>query len=198
MFKIQVPTLRIKGLLNAFFMTTLLYTVMLTCLISIGQAASSNIQVDARTDIQMTAKATIVMDEFSFYVLNEPKSQEQGSRLVLDSGKEYELTFINLGKIEHEFLFGRDLYRRADGRLKYREHFLSSTEVEITGEFLIDGSLREFEVESFGLKELELDPGLKFTVKFTVPKTAQGQEWEFGCLAIGHHEAGMFLPIHIK
>lgn len=138
-------------------------------------------------------KVRIVMGEMYFQVDGEAK----GIPLRLQAGKRYELEFQNSGQMKHEVLFGRDVVVR-DGRPRdYREHLLSSTEVDIEVETMVNGQKRDVEIEAAGIKEVELEPGTKLTLSFTLPAEAKGK-WELGCFIAGHYEAGMRLDLLVE
>jgi uncharacterized cupredoxin-like copper-binding protein len=115
-----------------------------------------------------------------------------GTPLVLRAGGKYKITFRNVGQTLHEVLFGRG-HVMEDGEMNYAEHMLASVEMDITG----NPAQGFFEIEATGIKEIELAPGMKIAIEFTVPESVRGA-WELGCFAPGHHQTGMHLPISVE
>lgn len=132
-----------------------------------------------------------VMREMEFAV----EGLAPGAPLVLSAGRRYKLSFENHGRVRHEVLFGRAVTHGEDG-LDYREHLFKDVDVDVWGRTMIDGEKRVYGIKTFGLSELELDPGTRLSVFVTVPVAARG-DWEIGCVAPGHHQAGMCLPVRI-
>ena len=130
----------------------------------------------------------IGLNEMSF----EIEGAKKGAPLVLRAGREYEITFENVGQVLHEVLIGRG-HTGEGGEMNYAEHLLEAVEVDVFG----DSSKGFFEIEANGIKEIELDPGMKLTIEVTIPESARGT-WELGCFAPGHHQSGMHLPIIIE
>jgi uncharacterized cupredoxin-like copper-binding protein len=132
--------------------------------------------------------------------LSEMKMQvegvDEGAPLVLKAGQRYKLTFENLGTIMHEVLLGRGLIHNEEEN-DYAEHLLSGEEVTTTGAVTIEGKKQIWAVNTQGIKEIELDPGTRLSILFTVPESSRGT-WELGCFAEGHHESGMHLPLRIE
>ncbi len=93
------------------------------------------------------------------------------------------LQLINKGKVEHEFMVGREVEKH-EGKPEGFEHdFFAGIEVTYKVE---EGKVKR---EEHGF-EVELEPGGKATLTFTVPQDRKG-EWEIGCFVTGHYEAGM-------
>ncbi len=138
-------------------------------------------------------KIKITLGEFKFTVEGAANPNDP---LVLEAGKRYKLVFENTGTVMHEVLFGRTIIKGNDDT-EYQEEMLTSQETIITGSSIINGEKKIFEVLTTGFKELELDPGLRLSLIFTVPETARGT-WELGCLVPGHHESGMHIPMIVK
>lgn len=142
---------------------------------------------------QDTIAIHILMDEMSFQV----EGQDKGASLQLQPGRRYELIFRNVGAMKHEVLFGRNLIKRDGLAIGYREHLLKDVEVDVEIEVRIDGEDREIEIEAFGLKELEMEPGTEASISFELPSRTKGR-WELGCFIAGHYEGGMRLDLLIE
>lgn len=119
------------------------------------------------------------MSEFKF----EP------AEVRLQAGQPARIEFINEGAIEHEVVIGRQLKLEAGKPAGYEEDFFEwgALPVETSGEGFRVGSPEEIEEEGW---HVEIEPGGKVLVSFTVPADRTG-EWEVGCLIPGHYEAGM-------
>lgn len=137
-------------------------------------------------------KIKVLLTEMSFQVEGLP----EGAPLVLKAGERYKLIFENVGVVMHEVLLGRGLISN-HGDHNYQEHMLADTPLILTGSSVLEGKKRIFAVDVNGFEEFELDPGLRLSLLVTIPETARG-EWELGCFAAGHHEAGMFLPVLVQ
>lgn len=140
-----------------------------------------------------TTEIRILMGEMYFQV----EGQEKNEALHLKAGKRYELVFKNVGAMKHEVLLGRDLIKRDGAPTGYREHLLRNVEVEVEIDMLIDGKKREVEIEAFGIKELELEPGVELEASFKLPQQSKGQ-WEMGCFIAGHYEGGMRMDVIVE
>lgn len=163
---------------------TLFFSLLLILPLSSGMAHGS---------ASDTATRTILMGEMYFQIEGQAKTEP----LKLQAGQPYELIFKNIGAMKHEVLFGRELIKRNGIAKGYQEHLLQQVEVEVEIELQIDGQQREIEVETFGLKELELEPGTQVSISFTLPELSKGT-WEMGCFISGHYEAGMWLPLIVE
>lgn len=133
-----------------------------------------------------------VMREMEFAV----EGRAPGADLILKAGQRYKLSFENHGQVRHEVLFGRGVTQGEDG-LDYQEHLFRNVEVDVWGRTQIGGEKRIYGIKTFGLGELELDPGTRLSIFVTIPESARGS-WEFGCFAPGHHESGMHVPVVIQ
>lgn len=117
--------------------------------------------------------------------------------LNLQAGQEVQLTLINEGAVEHEILIGRNLHIGEDGKLEgFEEDFFDKGAVEVRtdGDEFHVGSPEEIEEEGW---HVEVEPGGKVTLTFTVPAGKEG-EWEIGCFVAGHYEAGMTGALVVK
>jgi uncharacterized cupredoxin-like copper-binding protein len=122
----------------------------------------------------VSSSATVELGEFYF----------KPARLELPSGQTVTLQVINNGKVEHEPMIGREV-RRHEGKVEgFEKDFFAGIEVKYTIE---KGSVEREEEHGF---EVELEPGGKATLTFTIPADRRG-EWEIGCFVPGHYEAGM-------
>ena len=107
----------------------------------------------------------------------------------LHAGETYDMTFRNVGGIEHEVMIGRNLAVENGRPHGYETNLLDAEEVKYLG--------HGWEVEAFGMKEIELAPGEEARLVFTLPPTKAG-EWEIGCFVPGHYEAGMKAPVIVE
>lgn len=143
--------------------------------------------------------------EMEFVVEGQPA----GVPLVLEAGKSYKLSFENHGQVLHEVLFGRGLVHEDDG-LGYGEHLFRDVSLNVWGRVCATKERQEpwrcgskgdakliYGVKTFGLRELELDPGMRLSIYVEIPASKRGT-WEIGCFAPGHHQAGMRIPIVIQ
>lgn len=139
-------------------------------------------------------KIQFQLSEMKFSVVGA----EQGAPIVLKAGQQYKLVFENIGQAMHEVLLGRGVITNDDDiEDGYSEELLGNQEVIVTGSSMINNEKRIFEVVTSGLHEIELDPGLRLSILFTLPESARGV-WEIGCFAPGHHRMGMKLPVIVK
>ncbi|MBI4173626.1 MAG: hypothetical protein HY519_02795 [Candidatus Aenigmarchaeota archaeon] len=129
------------------------------------------------------------MGEFSFQV----DGQEPGMPLEIEAGMPYLLAFHIDGQIVHEAMLGKGVKDEDGMPHGYASNLLDNIEVRLIGEMRDS----EFEVETMGLIELELNREQLLEVKFTLPEELAG-EWELGCFIPGHYEAGMKLPIIVN
>lgn len=147
----------------------------------------------AHDDDQEANEIRVLMGEMFFQV----DGQDKNTPLRLKSGARYELVFENAGQMKHEVLLGRDVIED-DGRPRnYREHLLAAVPVDVEIKTTVAGEEREIEIETNGIIELELDPGVRIAVNFKLPSQTKG-EWELGCFIAGHYEAGMRLPLLVE
>ncbi len=108
------------------------------------------------------------------------------ARLELPAGQTVTLQLINKGRVEHEFMVGREVKQHEhEGKMEgFGQDFFAGIEVTYTVE---KGKVEREEEHGF---EVELEPDGKATLTFTVPPDRKG-EWEIGCFVPGHYEAGM-------
>lgn len=119
----------------------------------------------------------------------------------LQTGREVSFALTNDGKIEHEFMVGRQ--RASMGG--YEQDLFAGVHVRASGEGYALETPGEAagQSESHGTMELErganmahggtellLRPGGRAIATFTIPAEKAG-EWEIGCFLPGHYEAGM-------
>ncbi len=102
----------------------------------------------------------------------------------LKAGQQVRIEIVNEGKIEHEFMLGREVEMEGGKPAHYEKDFFDGIQVSHTEE------KGEFKLEPMHGTEVELDEGGKATLSFTVPTDRKGN-WEVGCFAPGHYEAGM-------
>ncbi len=160
--------------------------LLLLALLPIGTAAAHGDHDDA-------IRIRILLGEMYFQV----DGQAKGEPLRLQAGQDYELVFENVGAMQHEVLFGRELVKK-DGRpVGYRTNLLEDVEVEIAAVQTVDGKPRQLLVEANGFEELYLDPGASVTLGFELPAAAKGR-WELGCFIAGHYEGGMKLDLVVE
>lgn len=126
----------------------------------------------------------ITLTDFSF----------QPEAIRLKAGQEVTLVLTNEGQIEHEFMAGRE--REEMGG--YGHDFFEGIEIQASGEEYALETVGEAEAghgeaghgEGHMGTEVELEPGGRAVLTFTVPADKTG-EWEVGCFLPGHYEAGM-------
>jgi hypothetical protein len=143
---------------------------------------------------------TIVINDYTFAVEGQPP----GEGLTLQAGQLYRLMFRNDGLVKHEVLFGREAIQTDGFFTDYAEHLLIETETAVFGVMMED----TFEIETFGLHELELTHGQELAVEFTLPEDLIGM-WELGCFVAlnpdatadytgpTHYDVGMKLPLEV-
>ena len=134
--------------------------------------------------------------------LNEMKIEVEGEPLKknisLKAGQRYKLTFENRGSVRHEVLLGRGIQHNIENHeLEYAQNLLSATSTIITGAIFLGEQKKIWYAETPGFNELELDPGTRISIIFTLNETQVG-DWEIGCFAPGHHEAGMFISLTVQ
>lgn len=147
---------------------------------------------------------TVHLTEYMMHV----DDMEMDAALEFEVGKEYQITFINDGSVEHEILIGQNaLVTDAENNyhLDFETNLLDDVEMSILGE--MDG--KEFVVGVSGLIEFELNPGLQLTIDFTLPEDKVG-DWELACFVsvdpeateenpgITHFDLGMKMPVVVK
>ncbi len=126
-------------------------------------------------------KASVTMTDFKF----------TPNRITLQVGTPVELTLINKGKVEHEFMVYPVPKSEPDDWDEYlmpNTYFRNMDEVEV--EFEGQGA-----VAGTSLFEVEVKPGKRATVHFTPNKKGT---FEVGCHTAGHYEAGMKGTLTIK
>jgi uncharacterized cupredoxin-like copper-binding protein len=164
------------------------------CAMGAGAQASQDHAPAATPSATATqlVKIRVLLSEMKF----EIEGQAPGTPLVLKAGQHYKIAFENVGTVLHEVLFGRGLITNGHEH-DYQTHLMEGLDVDATGAIFVGGEKRIWAVETTGLKEIELEPGTRVSILFTLPDTARGT-WELGCFALGHHEAGMFIPLIVE
>lgn len=147
-----------------------LLVVALLAMVSLGASAAPK-----------TQKVTLTLTEFKF----SPKN------VTLQAGVPVELTLMNKGTVEHEFL----LYAVPKGKVEDMDAFaLSTTYFKDTGEIVA-----EFPGVGMAaapvLFETEVVKGKSVTLKFTPAKKGT---FEFGCHVEGHYDGGMKGTLIVK
>jgi uncharacterized cupredoxin-like copper-binding protein len=104
--------------------------------------------------------------------------------VTLKAGQEVTIELVNQGSVEHEFMVGRDVHREDSRPEGYMHDFFQGLNVRYT----LDKA--EFEQKPEHGTGVEVEPGGRATLTFTVPSDRVG-EWEMGCFVPGHYEAGM-------
>lgn len=122
----------------------------------------------------------LVLTDYSF----DPKE------LTLQAGTTHEITLVNRGSVEHEFAMGRGGGASgAGGEGEFEENFFEGVDVSV--EFG-GGMVRAGEVE-----EVEVEPGQKVKLVFTVPASKRGS-WQMACFVEGHYDLGMHGPVTVR
>jgi len=172
--------------MSAIQSTKTMQTFLLVALLLFGSFGFSQ-----KAKASSGEEISIEMGEMFFKVNGEEVKQ-----LNLVAGKEYELEFKNVGEIKHEVLFGRESFK--DGNeYNYKEYLMAGVTIDIEGTMKVGNKEMEFEIESNGLLELELEPGVALKVHVTFPESLKG-EWEMGCFIPGHYQMNMKLPLIIE
>jgi uncharacterized cupredoxin-like copper-binding protein len=119
---------------------------------------------------------TVRMSEFAF----SPDS------ITIEAGREVQLTLVNDGALEHEFLVGRNPGEGFETDLFDRD---ASQVTILGGEEYAEGSPEDIAEEGY---HVEVEPGGQVTLSFTVPASKAG-DWEMGCFIDegAHYLAGM-------
>ncbi len=104
--------------------------------------------------------------------------------IQLKAGQQVRIELVNEGKVEHEFMVGREVEMHEGKAETFEKDFFEGIEIAHTVE---EGKLMK---EPGHGTEVELESGGKATLTFTVPADRKG-EWEIGCFVPGHYEAGM-------
>ena len=113
------------------------------------------------------------------------------NRITLSAGTPVELTLINMGKVEHEFMVypaPKTPPADWDEYLMPNTYFQNMDEVEV--EFAGQGA-----VAGTSIFEAEVKPGKRATIRFTPSKKGT---FEIGCHVEGHYEAGMKATLIVK
>lgn len=113
------------------------------------------------------------------------------NKVTLQSGVPVELTLVNKGKVDHEFMVypaPKKAPEDWDEYLMPNTFFQNMDEVEV--EFPKQGA-----VAGTSLFEVELNPGKSATIHFTPNKKGT---FEIGCHVEGHYEAGMKGTLTVK
>lgn len=160
--------------------------LLLLVLLPIGTAIAHGDDEDA-------VEIRILLGEMYFQV----DGQAKGEPLRLQAGQHYQLVFENVGVMQHEVLFGRDLVKENGRPAGYRTNLLEDIEVEIVAVQTVGGKTRQLMVEANGFEELYLDPGASLALGFELPAAAKGR-WELGCFIAGHYEGGMKLDLIVE
>lgn len=119
-------------------------------------------------------KVTVTLNEFKFV----PKT------VTLRAGIPVELTLVNRGKVEHEFLVYTAPKAAPDDWDEYaivNTYFKGTEEIEVVFR-------RQGAVAGTSLFEVEVEAGRSATIEFT---PMQKGTFEIGCHVEGHYEAGM-------
>jgi len=136
-----------------------------------GRAAALTTGATAAAKVQ---KVSVTMTDFKF----TPKA------ITLQTGVPVELTLVNKGGVEHEFMVYAPPKAAPDDWDEYvmdNTYFKDMGEVEVV--FRNQGA-----VASTRMFEVELEKGKGATVLFTPSKKGT---FEIGCHVEGHYEAGM-------
>ncbi|MGE3608294.1 MAG: hypothetical protein AB7I27_01805 [Bacteriovoracaceae bacterium] len=143
--------------------------------------------------IEATERTVIKINlyEMSFQI----EGQDSKSPLILKSGQDYKLIFENLGKMKHEVLLGRGV--EGENPQEYSENLFNNFKIAVSGSIVTNQEKKIWVVETNGLDEIELDPGLRLALFFRLPESVKGQ-WELGCFMPGHFQMGMRLPLIVE
>ncbi len=136
---------------------------VLVAALTVGASAAAKVQ-----------KVTVTLTDFKF----TPKT------VSIQAGTPVELTLVNKGAVEHEFMVYAAPKAAPDDWDEYvmeNTYFKNMGEVETV--FRNQGA-----VASTSMFEVELEKGKSATVKFT---PARKGTFEIGCHVEGHYEAGM-------
>lgn len=140
-------------------------------------------------------RITLDMREFAF----------QPAALYLKAGERVELVIENRGAVEHEWSAGRGLvdlpYEKG-----FRTDLLAILKPRVSGrgydlEQLMTTNLDTKEsVEGETVRrlsrEVDVAPGGRVVLDFTVPRAARGR-WRMGCFLPGQYESGMYGVIEV-
>lgn len=114
---------------------------------------------------------------------------EKNPTFRLPAGKTIGIHIHNEGTVMHEFVIGRNM---KDG--EYQQVLTKLVPADI---FYYYGQTKS-EVGDAEFGDLEVEPGLRdIWVRLNIPAELKG-EWELGCLAEGHHEAGMHAKLIVE
>lgn len=116
-----------------------------------------------------SGSVSVTMSEFAF----------KPAQVTVVAGKPVLLRLVNGGKIEHEFMIGRQ--RMPSGG--FMENFLEGLDVTVDGK-----PLQAAGGGDHGAM-FTVPPGTAIEVAFTAP--AETGTWGVGCFLVGHYEAGM-------
>ncbi len=119
-------------------------------------------------------KVTVTLTDFAF----TPKA------ITLTAGTEAQITIVNKGKVEHEFMVYPVPTKAVDD---WDEYVIPSTYFQKMGEVEVVFS-KQGAVAGSSIFEVELDAGRSATLVFTPNRKGT---FELGCHAEGHYEAGM-------
>lgn len=112
---------------------------------------------------------------------------------TVTAGKTVGIHVLNVGVIEHELLFGREVQTVEDAPDGYFQSLFLDTAADV---FVYMPEKIEIGTVN-GLEEVELEAGGQLWIRTTFPEDAKG-EWEFGCFVPGHYEAGMKAKLVIQ
>ncbi|TAK21851.1 MAG: hypothetical protein EPO26_13855 [Chloroflexota bacterium] len=172
-----------------------------------AQTAPKSAVVAHATGLQHTAQpkrldvvAEIDMGEFSFSAPGV-----QGRPVIkVPSGKTVGLHLHNEGAVMHEIVIGRKPVQMVEKVVSgtkvsvpdgYAKALFEDLEADV---FFYYSDTIKAEVGGAKFGEIEMDAGLRdvwLRVKF--PPEARG-EWEIGCFAEGHYEAGMYATLIVE
>ncbi|HXF81682.1 MAG TPA: cupredoxin domain-containing protein [bacterium] len=126
-------------------------------------------------------KVTLTMTDFKF----------TPAQVTVTAGTPVEITLVNKGKVEHEFMVYPAPKRAPED---WDEYLMPNTFFKDMGEVEV-----EFEgqgaVAGVSIFEVEVKPGKEATVHFTPNKKGT---FEIGCHVEGHYEAGMKATLTVK
>ncbi len=119
-------------------------------------------------------KVTVTLTDFAF----TPKA------ITLKAGMPAEITLVNKGKVEHEFMVYPAPTKAVDD---WDDYVIPNTYFQKMGEVEVVFS-KQGAVAGSSIFEVELDASRSATVVFTPNRKGT---FELGCHAEGHYEAGM-------
>lgn len=128
-------------------------------------------------------KLTVNMTEFQF----TPKM------LALKPGTTVQLTLVNKGSVQHEFMLytmpiGMSMNINMDEYGSKNTYFQGIGDIEVTYPGKKPARVQR-------LAKVDVDPGNTVTIGFAAKKTGA---FEFGCHLAGHYEAGMKGALNVR